>query len=129
MLDTNDLHRFYEANIPDYERRDFLRISKFFVKQMQLPGKRPIKTISNNFQRFREFVAFDWFGWDEIGTKKLIEVAPTGTRPEGVKKKKKDYGRCVCGSFMVKRQNRSDRSYFLGCSRWPKCTNTKPLLD
>lgn len=129
MLNLNELHRFYEANVPGYLRCDILRISKFFLSEMALPNRKPYKQIDTNFKGFKEFVAFDWFGWEEIGTKKMIELVPAGTKPTGGKKRKREFGRCKCGGFMVKRQNREERTYFLGCSTWPKCKNTKPLLD
>jgi hypothetical protein len=125
MLNINEIHGFYEANMPGYERKDFLVISKFFVEEMKLPGKKPLKAIWNNYQSFKEFVCFDWFGWDEIGTKKL---SPENKKPKG-KKKHRDYGKCKCGGFMVRKQNRETKEHFLGCSTYPKCRNTKPLIE
>ena len=36
--------------------------------------------------------------------------------------------RCpACGAAMVLRENRTNRSEFLGCARWPDCKETAPL--
>lgn len=131
MLNLNELHRFYESNIPGYERKDVLRISRFFLSQMKIAAKKPYIQIEKYFDRFKEFVAVDWFGWDEIGTKKMppIPVA-TGTKPrKGKKNKGRKYRQCKCGGFMVRKQNRETKEYFLGCSTYPKCRNTKPLME
>ena|SRR5688572_3007005 len=126
MPDINDIHRFYEANLPGYERKDLVRINKFFLAEMKLVAKKPISAVLNNWDRFKRFVAIDWFGWDEIGSQKLLPE-PILRPNKGIKIQ--EYGKCNCGGFMVKRQNREDKSYFLGCSMYPKCKKTKPLLD
>lgn len=128
MPDVNDLHRFYEANVPGYERRDLVKVNKFFIEEMGENGKKPLKTALAKFDSLKSFVAFAWYGWDSIRTKKL---PPESSYVENPTKKKKVVGeRCECkGGQLVKKQNRADKSFFWGCSRWPKCNNTKPFLD
>ena len=65
MPDINDIHRFFEANLQGYQRRDNLEVIRFFVKQIGCPDKKPIKTFLSNFQYIREFVCFEWLGEDE----------------------------------------------------------------
>jgi hypothetical protein len=131
MPDINDIHRFYEANLPGYQRRDIVRCNKAFLLVWGKPAKKPVSEVLWLFESFKEFVVFDWQGEGEIRTQKL-PLEPISEQPKRNDKKKKGkrkiYGKCKCGGEMVKRQNRSDKSYFLGCSTWPKCTNTKPLL-
>lgn len=121
-----DIHSFYEANLAGYKRADLIQVNKGVLKEMGLPAKKPVNEVLNKFQEFKEFVVFDWMGFNEIRTEKL-PPEPIHKRKK-TNKKRKEFGKCKCGGEMVKRQNRSDKSYFLGCSRWPKCTNTKPLL-
>lgn len=35
----------------------------------------------------------------------------------------------VCAADMVVRTNRENGSEFLGCSKWPECTETRPLPE
>lgn len=126
MPDINDIHRFFEGNLPEYQRKDNLEVMRFFLRQIGLTGKKPIKSFLRNFHELKEFVVFDWLGQDEINDNK---PQPVTHIPKEKKRKKKDtFGKCKCGGNMVKRKNRNDNSLFLGCSNWPKCTNTKPFL-
>jgi len=34
-----------------------------------------------------------------------------------------------CGKRLVLRQNRSTKSWFLGCEMWPECEYTEPLPE
>jgi len=43
-------------------------------------------------------------------------------------KKKKEENKCSCGSQMKIRTNSKTDEKFLGCQRYPKCKNTKPLI-
>lgn len=134
MPDINDLHKFYEANLPEYERKDIARVSRFFVQEIGMPAKKPIKWALIAFDKLKRFVTYDWQGFEEIRTKKIYDK-PTVSIPKESpkpKEKKKEYGKCPrkgCKGHFIKKQNRSDKSFFLGCSTWPKCSNTKPLLD
>lgn len=125
MPDINDIHRFFEINLPGYQRRDNLEVIKFFLREIGLTGKKPIKSFLAHFQELKEFVCYEWLGENEINDKKPQPV--THIPKEKKRKKKEIIGRCKCGGNMVKRQNRTDKSFFLGCSNWPKCTNTKPF--
>lgn len=127
MADVNDLHRFYESNVPGYERRDLVRVNRFFVEQMGIISKKPIKDALARLNQLKPFVAFDWYGWDAIGTKKLPPEETIVHNP--TKKKKEVLEPCGCGGHLIKRQNSVDKSFFWGCSRYPKCTKTKPFLE
>lgn len=35
----------------------------------------------------------------------------------------------VCGSPMVKRQNRESQETFWGCTNYPSCTGTRPISE
>lgn len=123
MPSIHDIHHFYEANLPGYKRRDVAVCNRFFLGLMGKPCRKPQNEVLIFWDSFRWFVVRDWLGGDEIKTKPL----PAEQQPP-----KKEYGKCDkkrCGGDMVKRQNRSEKNYFLGCSNWPKCNNTKPLLD
>lgn len=55
-----------------------------------------------------------------------------GHRPSPTRKKKKKkqiskHGNCICGARLVERTNSMSGQKFLGCSTYPKCTNTKSL--
>lgn len=38
------------------------------------------------------------------------------------------YGKCSCGGIFKKRKNNLNNQQFLGCSNYPKCKKTKPIL-
>ena len=42
-------------------------------------------------------------------------------------KKEPPYGYCTCGEEFVKRFSSKNKQHFLGCSDYPRCTNTKKL--
>lgn len=42
-------------------------------------------------------------------------------------KEQKKHVFCECGAIMAKRKNRQNGSQFYGCTRFPKCTGTKPI--
>jgi hypothetical protein len=118
MPDVNELHRFYECNLPEYQRRDLVAVTAFFVGLIKGDKGHPLRAALKNWDRFRWFVVRDWQGGAEIAHKKLppsIEAAPV------------DHGRCPCGGRMVKRVNRAKGNFFLGCSKYPKCKNTQTL--
>lgn len=121
MPDINDIHRFYEANLPSYKRKHIIECNKFFLSQMEVFWKKPINDVLNRFNDFKKFVVFDWLGEKEIRTKKMTYVGiPLEPLPR--------HEKCTCGGHLVERRNRSDGSKFLGCSRYPKCKNTAPVL-
>jgi len=122
MPTVHDIHSFYEANLPGYQRRHLPQCNRFFLELMGKPCKKPQNEVLIFWNDFRQFVVFDWLGESEISTHKIISNTQK-------KKKKHIYGKCECGGLMIKRQNRSDKSYFLGCDNWPKCSKTKPLLN
>lgn len=66
MPDINDIHKFYEANLPGYKRKDILRINKEFLCLAGIPSKKIIKGVLNHFQDVKEYVCYDWLGNDEI---------------------------------------------------------------
>jgi hypothetical protein len=122
LADINDIHRFYEANLPGYKRKHVIECNKFFLGEMGEFWKKPINDVLNKFDKFKRFVCFDWHGAREIRTKRLP--------PQEEQKSSFSITEpCSCGGHMVKRQNRSDHSFFYGCSRYPKCKNTQPYLD
>jgi len=41
--------------------------------------------------------------------------------------RKKEAGLCKCGAQRVKRQNRTDKSFFYACSTYPKCKITTSI--
>lgn len=45
-----------------------------------------------------------------------------------LKTKEPPYGYCTCGEEFVKRFSPKNKEYFLGCSDYPRCTNTKKLI-
>lgn len=118
MPDIVDIHKFFEANLPGYQRRDDLACIRFFLEQTGKSIKKPIKTFLAHFQEMKEFVCYDWQG-EEISDRKPVK---------SVQGKGDGLGRCNCGGHMIKKKNRADGSLFLGCSRYPKCKNTKPYL-
>lgn len=120
MPDINDIHKFFEANLPGYRRRDNLSVMRFFLQQIGLTGKKPIRAFLAHFRELKEFVCFEWEGVETIQNKPP-QAAKTQGGGDG-------YGRCSCGGFMVKRKNRADGSLFLGCNRWPKCNKTNHYL-
>lgn len=118
MADIVDIHKFFEANLPGYQRKDSLTCIRFFLEQARLPYKKPIKSFLANFPYLKHFVTEMWQG---------VEISEN--RPHNKPQKKPDgFGKCSCGGRYIKRQNRADRSFFLGCTRYPKCRNTKPYL-
>lgn len=118
MPDVNDLHRFYESNLPEYKRMDLISVTKSFLKLMGKSAKKPFKAALNNFQDFKRFVAVEWQG-AEISTERL----PV----EHVAAPENEHGACHCGGRMVKRRNAKKGNYFLGCSNYPRCKNTENL--
>ena len=68
MPDINDIHGFYEANLPEYQRRHIIEGNKFFLALMAIPIQKPINAVIHNFQKFKEFVCFQWQGYKEIKT-------------------------------------------------------------
>lgn len=112
MPDINDLHKFYEANLPEYDRADISDVNKFFLDQMGFNTKKPIKVILNNLQQFKRYVCNTWQGQPIFPD--MIE-------------KPVSYGFCSCGGAMIRRQNKQKGNYFLGCSNFPGCRNTQPL--
>jgi len=118
MPDINDIHRFFEANLPGYQRKDNLAVMRFFLSQSGHSYKKPIKTFLKNFLRMKEFVCYDWQG-EEVRNTPLQNKPTTYGNPKSKSEK------CKCGGKMVVRENRKDGSLFYGCSKWPKCTITK----
>lgn len=84
MPDINDIHRFFESNLPEYQRRHNLEIIRFFVKEAGLGDKKPIKTFLDNFKYLKEFVVYEWIGASEIRGEPLPKV-----KPESRQQKKK----------------------------------------
>ncbi len=80
MPDINDLHKFYEANLPDYERKDLNDVNRFFLELAGLSNPKPLKTIFSNWKRFKAFVCHDWQGQHEQSPKKgkAIQAKPRG---------------------------------------------------
>lgn len=111
--DINDIHKFYECNVPDYQRKDILECNKFFLPMIGQGTKNLIKTVLHNFDRFKKFVAIEWMGYDEIKTASVFQI------------KEKQVDRCSCGGRMFIRRNSKDGSKFYGCSNYPKCKITK----
>ncbi len=68
MPDINDIHRFFECNLPEYKRRDVLEVTKFFLLQMGLGTQKPFKKTISRFKSFKDFVCFSWLGEKEIRT-------------------------------------------------------------
>lgn len=122
MPDLNDLHRFYEANLSEYKRKDLVAVTAFFVEQIGANKGKPLREALKNWKRLRQFVAIEWQGAAEISNKPLPVVRNQVAAPV-----KEDYGACPCGGRMVKRQNATKKNYFLGCSNYPKCKNTNSL--
>lgn len=117
MPDINSIHKFYESNLPGYERKDVFEVNRFFLQQIGMPGKNVISEAVMNFDRFRKFICDEWHGTEISYKKNKLE-------------KEYEYGRCKapsCSGHMIKRHNRRDGSPFLGCSRYPKCNYTQPL--
>lgn len=78
----------------------------------------------NIIKRDGRFGSF--YGCDNYPACKTIfdENGKIKTKP----KPKKSGEKCEkCGSDMVIRHNRKDKSEFLGCSNYPKCKNAKPI--
>lgn len=92
---------------------------------MGKPCKKPQNEVLASWDSFRWFVVRDWQGEDEIRTKKLVG----SDKPEFKKVIGKKCDNPKCGGMMRKKQNRSDKSFFWGCTNWPKCSNTKPFLN
>lgn len=89
MPDINDIHRFFEANLPKYQRRHNLEIIKFFVKEAGLGDKKPIKTFLDNFRYLKEFVVYEWIGVSEIRELSLPNHKAANHKPKNKKKGKK----------------------------------------
>lgn len=121
-MDVNDLHKFYEANLPEYERRDVLIVTRFFLRTMGEPDNKPYGRAGEIWLKFRDFVALKWQGV-KISTKKI--ETDSKDLPVGLSQ----YGFCDCGGKMVKRQNKAKGNFFLGCTRYPKCTYTEELVE
>lgn len=79
MPDVNDIHIFYEANLPEYKRKDLVEVNRFFLELMGIT-KKPIASVLKHFQSFKELVCFEWLGNDEIRER----LAP---KPQPVKEK------------------------------------------
>lgn len=120
MPDVNDIHRFYEANLPGYERSDILQVTRFFIELMGLDGRKPYKSAWKNWKRFKKFVCMDWQGTAEKPPGYTIQ-----SDEEMHKNLKKLY--CQCGGVMKVRINSKDGSKFLGCSKYPRCKQTQNL--
>lgn len=61
MADVNDIHLFYEANVPGYQRKDMLALNKFFLELMGIQGK-PIANVLKHFDWFKNVVCVEWHG-------------------------------------------------------------------
>lgn len=63
--------------------------------------------------------------------KKVLVEMPEIKEQLMVENEKEKYpnGRCSCGAAFTKRKNKSNGNEFLGCSRYPKCKNTKTLTS
>ena len=69
---------------------------------------------------------------------KLPETFPLSAMSKSARKKERKrlkwaceqeelYGRCSCGSLYILRVNSKTKKEFLGCSKYPKCKNTKSI--
>lgn len=81
---------------------------------------------------------------DQVTGKIIVQAKPTPVRTDDVaaasetptakaervdvKARVREYFACACGGKFVPRQSRSGR-YFLGCSNYPQCTNTRRMDD
>jgi uncharacterized protein (DUF3820 family) len=68
MPDINDIHKFYEANIPGYQRSDILKLNKAFLKELGYSEAKPIKNVLIHFEKVKQFAVFEWQGEEEIRT-------------------------------------------------------------
>lgn len=126
MPDVNDIHLFLEANLCEYQRRDMLKVLKFWARERGIGEKKPIVKTLKYFEDFQEFIAEDWQG---------LEVLKPGQdpRPEKIKvnsgpKNSNLKGEvCPCGGRLVARTRKSDGHPFWGCNRYPKCNRTKNI--
>jgi hypothetical protein len=109
---VNEIHAFLEANLPGYERKDQLKVCEFFLDMMGLPVHMPLRNVALYFDNFKKFVCIDWQGQEE----RQYTVQPTG------------HGQCVCGGTFKKRKNSRDNTFFLGCSNYPLCKNTREFV-
>lgn len=69
MPNHADIHKFFENNLPGYQRKDDLKTMRFFLEQTGLSTKKPIKEFLANFKYLNEWICFEWLGEDEIKTK------------------------------------------------------------
>lgn len=117
----NNLHKLYEANLEGYQRRHLVPVTAFFRELMEGTRTKPLKWALANLQKLARFVCIDWLGEEEVRL--------TGPKIKGQEEVtlKEDFGRCGCGGFLVKRQNRIKKNFFLACSQYPKCKYTQPL--
>lgn len=122
MTTIMDIHVFLECNLPEYERRDVLRVLKFYVSEEYGSTKRPIVRTLSNFQRFKVWITKDLQGIEKISNKKLPKV-----KPDSHEEDDEPLQRCKCGSHMVIRTNREKGNKFYGCSNYPECRNTLPI--
>lgn len=112
MVGINDVHAFLERNLPEYERRHIVQICKFYLQQRKISDKKPLATTYCRWQDFKRFILWDWQGLEqEGGAVKVFVHAP------------KVY--CTCGAKMIIRVNRESKEKFYGCSKYPKCRETK----
>lgn len=114
MIGINDVHKFLEENLPDYERRDIIQICKFYLKQRKAPTKKMLVGVYSRFKDFKRFIVYDWQGFEADGMAKKTFVP-----------KPKVY--CTCKAKMVVRTNRETGDKFYGCSTYPRCKETKDL--
>lgn len=112
----NDIHNFLEHNLQDYARRDVLAICKFFLRLKKIGDKKPLATTIIRFHEFKNFICKEWQGIEINGD----------TRPFK-KKEVPVHGSCSCGGIFIIRTNRRDGNQFLGCSKFPRCNQTKEL--
>lgn len=82
MPDINDIHKFYEANIPEYKRRHVVELNRFLLGKMGLLDKKPINEVLKNFEWFKEWVCFEWQGYDEVRTNKLPKYKSHNVKSE-----------------------------------------------
>lgn len=121
MADIYEIHKFYEANLPEYQKKHVLRVTKAFLQLLGWATRKPYSILKGDkWKEFKHFVCVDWQG-------QAIRSNPEKSVPEKVPVKKHEFGLCSCGGYFVERQNKQKGNFFLGCSRYPKCKNTKTL--
>ncbi|ASJ10149.1 DNA topoisomerase I [Thermococcus sp. P6] len=130
-----------EKNVPDIVSVELTRAFEEKMEDVTVGKERKEKVIEESRNRLIKILSVFRERELEIG-RMLMEAAPTrkdgavgdsendGKGKTSGKKKPLVVGRCPrCGGDLVVRYNRKTGKRFVGCSNWPKCNVTYPLLQ